>query len=129
MVRAWKVILDKNPGMSIKELEETGMLPDSLYAGAFGTGASPLPQYAIEQSGLTAAEQILAEAATPIRVASEFDEQQPEQNQTQEITKEDVKKLTKNPTWKISDSGYISEYIILTIIIAILLSLVMLTIF
>ena len=121
--------MDKNPGMSIKELEETGMLPDSLYAGAFGTGASPLPQYAIEQSGLTAAEQILAEAATPIRVASEFDEQQPEQNQTQEITKEDVKKLTKNPTWKISDSGYISEYIILTIIIAILLSLVMLTIF
>lgn len=129
LVRAWKEILDKNPGMSIKELEDAGMLPDSLYAGAFGTGASPLPQYAIEQSGLTAAEQLLAEAATPIQVASEFDEQQPEQNQTQEITKEDVKKLTKNPTWKISDSGYISEYIILTIIIAILLSLVMLTIF
>ena len=123
MVRAWKVILDKNPGMSIKELEDAGMLPDSLYAGAFGTGASPLPQYAIEQSGLTAAEQLLAEAATPIQVASEFDEQQPEQNPTQEITKEDVKKLTKNPTWKISDSGYISEYIILTIIIAILFAI------
>ena len=135
LVRAWKEILDANPDMSIEELESSGMIPDSLYAGAFGTGASPLPQYAVEYSGLTSAEQIFAVEANSTSIPPELEELQPdqepiqEQNQEPELTQENVRKLTYKYPGEIPNSGYISEYIILTVIIVILLSLVMLTIF
>lgn len=131
LVRAWKEILDANPDMSIEELESSGMIPDSLYAGAFGTGASPLPQYAVEYSGLTSAEQIFAVEANSTSIPPELEELQPDQEPIQEpeLTQENVRKLTYKYPGEIPNSGYISEYIILTVIIVILLSLVMLTIF
>ena len=126
LVRATKAIMDANPNKTIEELREEGKLPDSLYAGAFGTGTKPLPTYEKKES-----KEEISTVEAPVKPEITEDEYVEkviaEEEKKQVLTPSEVKKLIYKPNN--NNGGYIGEYIILLIIISILLSLVMITIF
>lgn len=109
LVRANKEILDNNPNKSIEELKKEGTLVNSLHAGVLGGTIIPPPK-------------------KQIKVIEEPSHDSPKEEQPQNIDElEKPKVLAKKPN-TIPNSGFITEYIILGIILAILLTLVILTI-
>ena len=113
LVRANIAILKANKGKSISELEESGMLVDTLYAGALGTVVEEK-----NQSFTTTPNQV--EESKPVG--------EPQGEKTiEELAKNKPKSLElKRPT--IPNSGYAAEFIILGIILATLITLIILTI-
>ncbi len=104
LVRANKAIMDENPDKSIEELEESHLFVDNLYAGAISSGLTPTQEHKV---GVPTEE-------TPV---SELVEQ-----------KSKPKTLSLKPP-TIPNSGFITEYIILGVILTVLITLVILTIF
>lgn len=130
LVRACKAILDANPDKSIEELREEGKLPDSLYAGAFGTGTKPLPTYEKAKSEIQEEPSVEEVPESSQMTEDEYVETIiKEEEKKQTLVPGEAKKLIYKPNTNNNNSGYIGEYIILLVIICILLSLVMLTIF
>jgi len=130
LVRACKAILDANPDKSIEELREEGKLPDSLYAGAFGTGTKPLPTYEKAKSEIQEEPSVEEVPDSSQMTEDEYVETIiKEEEKKQTLVPGEAKKLIYKPNTNNNNSGYIGEYIILLVIICILLSLVMLTIF
>ena len=118
LVRANKSILDKYPDKSITELEEEGLLVDTLYAGALGTGVD-------EPKVLTTTEPTQEEPTKPSEETPVPEEETPISELQEQ--KDKPKTLSLKPP-KIPNSGFVAEYIILGIILTILLTLVVLTI-
>ena len=120
LIRANKSILDQYPDKSIEELEREGLLVDTLYAGALGTGVE-------EQKVISHPTQ---EEPTPVSEEPQVPESTPvpqEETPIEELSKDKPKTLTLKPP-KIPNSGFITEYIILGIVLTILLGLIILTI-
>lgn len=118
LVRTNKSILDEHPDKSITELEEEGLLVDTLYAGALGTGVD-------EPKVLTTIEPTQEEPTKPSEEPPVPEEETPVAELQEQ--KDKPKTLSLKPT-KIPNSGFVAEYIILGIILTILLTLVVLTI-
>ena len=120
LIRANKSILDQYPDKSIEELEREGLLVDTLYAGALGTGVE-------EQKVISHPTQ---EEPTPVSEEPQVPESTPvpqEETPIEELSKDKPKTLTLKPP-KIPNSGFITEYIILGIVLTVLLGLIILTI-
>lgn len=120
LVRANIATLKANPDKSISELEESGMLVDTLHAGALGTGAEK------KKETLTTAPNQVEESKS---VEEPQDESLVPQEETpiEELAKDKPKSLALKPP-TIPNSGYVAEFIILGIILATLITLVILTI-
>lgn len=118
LVRTNKSILDEHPDKSITELEEEGLLVDTLYAGALGTGVD-------EPKVLTTIEPAQEEPTKPSEEPPVPEEETPAAELQEQ--KDKPKTLSLKPP-KIPNSGFVAEYIILGIILTILLTLVVLTI-
>lgn len=118
LVRANLAILDANPDKSIEDLEREHLLVDTLYAGALGTGVEEtksLPESAPALDS-TAVEERQEEVLVP-----------QEETPIEELQKDKPKTLSLKPP-KIPNSGFITEYIILGVVLTILIGLVILTI-
>lgn len=134
LVRANESIInaEENQGKTLEELRSEGKLVDTLYAGALGNGATPLPTYEIPVSK-PVIEQQSQESQPQEPVPEEKTTEEPtlsnQEQPTDTLDNNKPKALKFTPNFKIPNSGYISEYIILLVIISVLLTLVMLTIF
>ena len=117
LIRANKEILDKYPNKSIDELEREQLLVDTLFAGALGTG--------VEERKVVSKEQPVVEEPTPV-----IEEIPKEETPIEDLAKEKEKPktLTLKPQ-TIPNNGFVTEYIILAIILTILITLVVLTFF
>jgi GH35 family endo-1,4-beta-xylanase len=118
LIRANLAILDANPDKSIEDLEREHLLVDTLYAGALGTGVEEtksLPESAPALDS-TAVEERQEEVLVP-----------QEETPIEELQKDKPKTLSLKPP-KIPNSGFITEYIILGVVLTILIVLVILTI-
>ncbi len=129
LVRANQKVMKENPDMTIEELEQAGMFVDTLYAGLLGSGTVETKDFKpkIELSEKEESTQEKGEE-TPTEEAPKLEEQEPTVEQTQ-VEKEKPKTLSYKPNFKIPNSGFITEYILLGIILTILITLVVLTIF
>jgi hypothetical protein len=118
LIRANLAILDANPDKSIEDLEREHLLVDTLYAGTLGTGVEEtksLPESAPALDS-TAVEERQEEVLVP-----------QEETPIEELQKDKPKTLSLKPP-KIPNSGFITEYISLGVVLTILIGLVILTI-
>ena len=131
VVRANKAIITakENEGKTLEELREEGKLVDTLYAGTLGNGATPLPTYEIPKVEPVFEEPVPTEPEPTPEEPKEIPTEEQPNNEPKELTNDKPKTLRLTPNFKIPNSGYVTEYIILLAIITVLLTLVMLTIF
>lgn len=120
LVRANKSILDQYPDKSIEELEKEGLLVNTLYAGALGTGVDErkVLSQPTQEEPTTVVEEPRTSEAIPVPQ---------EETPIEDLQKDKPKTLTLKPP-KIPNSGFITEYIILGIVLTILIGLIVLTI-
>ena len=131
VVRANKAIImaKENEGKTLEELRNEGKLVDTLYAGTLGNGATPLPTYEIPKVEPLIEEPIPTEPEPTPEEPKEIPTEEQPNNAPKELNNDKPKTLRLTPNFKIPNSGYVTEYIILLAIITVLLTLVMLTIF
>lgn len=119
LVRANIATLKANPDKSISELEESGMLVDTLHAGALDTGVEE------KEETLKAPNQV--EESKSVEEPQDESLVPQEETPIEELAKDKPKSLALKPP-TIPNSGYAAEFIILGIILAALITLVILTI-
>ena len=127
LVRANQSIMKDHPDMTIEELEQAGMFVDNLYAGLLGSGTVETKDFKTTIE-LPEQENPIQEIGDETPSEGELTPEEPNVEQP-EVAKEKPKKLSYKPNFKIPNSGFITEYILLGIILTILITLVVLTIF